>query len=149
MEMYNIRKAKQGDEIEIINLIKELAEYEKEAHQVKNTPEQLALDLFQDKICQCFVVEAEQQIIAMALYYISYSTWYGKSLYLEDIYIQPKYRRQGIGKKLFTQLIEEARTLKCKRMDWQVLEWNESAIQFYQSIGAKLDGEWINGRIYL
>ncbi|MBW7867880.1 MAG: GNAT family N-acetyltransferase [Brumimicrobium sp.] len=145
---YHIRKAKQGDEGAILALIKMLAEFENEPHQVINTAEQLAIDLFQDGICACFVAESEENIIGIALYYTSYSTWYGRSLYLEDIIIDPAYRRLGIGKSLFSKLIEEAKNSGAKRMDWQVLEWNSSAIEFYKSVGAKLDSEWVNGRLY-
>ncbi|PKR82156.1 GNAT family N-acetyltransferase [Brumimicrobium salinarum] len=146
--MKTIRKAQPNDEIQIMKLIHELAEYENAPEEVINTPEQLAIDLFQDQICDCFVYEEDGEIRGMALYYISYSTWRGRSLYLEDLYIQPKYRRGGIGQKLFNRLIEEAENLNVKRMDWQVLDWNEPAIQFYKKIGATLDGEWINGRLF-
>ena len=143
-----IRKAIPGDEISIIRLVQELAEYEKEPDAVINTPQQLAIDLFQDKICECFVLEIDEVIRGMALYYTSYSTWRGKCLYLEDLYIQPEYRRGGYGLDLFNRLLDQAKELKVKRMDWQVLEWNESAIKFYQKIGAELDPEWWNGRLY-
>lgn len=142
----NIRRAKRGDETQIMGLVHELALYEKAPEEVINTPEQLAIDLFDDKICDCFVYELDGAIRGIALYYISYSTWRGRCLYLEDLYIQPAYRRGGIGRILFQKLIDEAKTLKVKRMDWQVLDWNEPAIKFYESIGATLDPEWINGR---
>ena len=148
MESLNIRKARPGDEIALMSLIQELAIYEKEPEAVINTAEQLAIDLFKDKICDSFVLTLNDEVIGMALYYISYSTWRGRSLYLEDFYIQPKYRRTGYGKLLFDALLDEASRLKVKRMDWQVLEWNEPAIKFYQKIGAELDPEWLNGRLY-
>lgn len=147
-EKTSIRKAKIGDEHAIMRLVQELAEFEKAPNEVTNTPEQLAIDLFDDEICHCFVVEMEDKIVGIALYYVSYSTWKGRCLYLEDIYIQPEYRRNEIGKNLFAKLIQEARNWGVKRMDWQVLEWNKSAIQFYQSIDATLDPEWINGRLF-
>lgn len=148
MENKAIRKAIRGDEKAIMGLVQELADFEKEPDAVINTPEQLAIDLFEDKICRCYVYEVEGEIRAMALYYISYSTWRGRCLYLEDLYIQPKYRRLGIGQQLFQLLIEEAKSMGVKRMDWQVLDWNESAIAFYKKIGAELDPEWLNGRLY-
>ena len=143
-----IRKAIPGDEKAIMGLVQELAEYEKEPDAVINTPEQLAIDLFEDKICDCFVVEMDKVVRGMAVYYISYSTWKGRCLYLEDLYIQPEYRRGGLGQELFDKLIKEAEALGVKRMDWQVLEWNEPAIKFYEKIGATLDPEWWNGRMF-
>ncbi|MEX2484962.1 MAG: GNAT family N-acetyltransferase [Brumimicrobium sp.] len=143
-----IRKAKKGDEKAIMGLVQELAEYEREPDAVINTPEQLAIDLFEDKICNCFVLEIDKKIRGMALYYISYSTWRGRCLYLEDLYIQPEFRRNNYGEKLFQKLVDEAKKLGVKRMDWQVLEWNEPAIKFYEKIGASLDPEWWNGRMY-
>src|SRR5690554_163515 len=137
----NIRRAKRGDETQIMGLVHELALYEKAPEEVINTPEQLAIDLFDDKICDCFVYELDGAIRGIALYYISYSTWRGRCLYLEDLYIQPAYRRGG-------DVDDVAKTLKVKRMDWQVLDWNEPAIKFYESIGATLDPEWINGRLF-
>ncbi|RYM34260.1 GNAT family N-acetyltransferase [Brumimicrobium glaciale] len=148
MEGTNIRKAKRGDELALMGLVHELAEFEKAPDEVINTPEQLAIDIFDDKICDCFVYEIEGIIRGMALYYISYSTWRGRCLYLEDLYIQPDFRRGGIGQKLFQTLVDEAKEMGVKRMDWQVLDWNDSAIQFYKKIGATLDPEWINGRLF-
>lgn len=147
-ETQNIRRAKRGDEHQIMGLVHELALFEKAPNEVINTPEQLAIDLFDDKICYCFVYEIEGTIRGIALYYISYSTWRGRCLYLEDLYIQPEFRRGGIGRLLFQRLVDEAKTLKVKRMDWQVLDWNEPALKFYESIGATLDPEWINGRLF-
>lgn len=144
----NIRKAIPGDENQLMGLVQELADYEHAPNEVINTPQQLAIDLFQDNICECFVYEIEEKIVGMALYYISYSTWRGRCLYLEDLYIQPDYRRKGIGKNLFESLLEEAKKIGVKRMDWQVLDWNEPALQFYKSIGATLDPEWVNGRLF-
>jgi GNAT superfamily N-acetyltransferase len=143
-----IRKAERGDEHSILQLVKELAEYERQPDAVINTAAQLAIDLFDDKVCDCFVFIHNDQIIGMALYYISYSTWKGRCLYLEDLYVKPEYRRLGAGQKLFAVLLEEADKLGVKRMDWQVLEWNEPAIKFYKKIGATLDPEWLNGRLF-
>ena len=148
IEGTNIRKAKRGDEVALMGLVHELAEFEKAPDEVINTSEQLAVDLFDKKLCDCFVYEIDGVIRGMALYYISYSTWRGRCLYLEDLYIQPEYRRGGIGQKLFQILVDEAKDLGVKRMDWQVLDWNESAILFYKKIGATLDPEWINGRMF-
>lgn len=147
-EVINIRKAERGDEHALMGLVHELADFERAPDEVINTPEQLAIDLFDDKLCDCYVYEVDGVIRGMALYYISYSTWRGRCLYLEDLYIQPDFRRSGIGMKLFQILVDEAKNLGVKRMDWQVLDWNESAIKFYENIGATLDPEWLNGRLY-
>ena len=145
---FTIRKAESGDEKAIMDLVQELAEYEKEPDAVVNTPEQLHVDLFEDPICECLVAEMDGEIRGMALYYTSYSTWKGRCLYLEDLYIQPTYRRGGVGQALFKELIDVAEKRGVKRMDWQVLEWNEPAIAFYEKIGATLDPEWYNGRLF-
>jgi GNAT superfamily N-acetyltransferase len=83
------------------------------------------------------------------LYYVSYSTWKGKCIYLEDLYVQEKYRGSGYGLQLFNAVKEVARLGGYKRLDWQVLDWNEPAIEFYKRQGALLDPEWVNGRLYL
>jgi GNAT superfamily N-acetyltransferase len=143
-----IREASPGDEKAIFDLIYALAVYEKAPEQVTNTPNQLRKDLFEDKICHAFVAEEEHQIIGFSLYYISYSTWKGKCLYLEDFFVIPEKRKCGIGAQLFLKTVEKARELGVKRMDWQVLEWNEPALAFYKKHQAILDGEWINGRMF-
>lgn len=144
-----IRVAQPGDERAIHGLIQALAEYEKAPDEVINTPEQLRIDLFEDKICGAFVVINDQDlIVGFALYYVSYSTWKGRCLYLEDFYVLPEYRRGGIGSRLFEKVVELAKDWGVKRMDWQVLEWNEPAIEFYRKHGATLDPEWVNGRFF-
>jgi GNAT superfamily N-acetyltransferase len=147
-EKAKIRVAKEGDEKAILGLIKELAIFEKAPNEVVNTSENLHIDLFVDKICDAFVIELNNQIIGFALYYTSYSTWKGRCLYLEDFYIQPEYRALGLGSQLFDLVVNVARERKVKRMEWQVLDWNEPAIQFYKKKNAILDDEWINGRIF-
>ncbi|MDR0802106.1 GNAT family N-acetyltransferase [Fluviicola sp.] len=145
----NIRQAQPGDEAAIHRLICELALYEKAPDEVINTADQLRTDLFADNVCGAFVVENdEQKIVGFALFYLSYSTWKGRCLYLEDFYIQPEFHRGGIGSELFLRVVETAREWGVKRMDWQVLDWNEPAIAFYRKHGAILDGEWINGRFF-
>lgn len=144
----NIRVAQRKDVNAIHGLIVELAIYEKEPDAVTNTPEQLAIDLFDEVIAYAFVLEKEEIIVGFALYYFSYSTWKGKCLYLEDFYIQPEHRRGGWGQKLFNAVVDVAKKEKVTRMDWQVLTWNEPAIQFYQKNNAILDDEWINGRLF-
>jgi GNAT superfamily N-acetyltransferase len=143
-----IREAKLGDETEIFNLIYALAIYEKAPEQVTNTPQQLAIDLFEDKICSAIVAEENRQIVGFSLYYISYSTWKGRCLYLEDFFVIPEKRKLGIGEELFKKTVEVAKEIGVKRMDWQVLEWNTPALNFYRKHEAILDPEWINGRLF-
>lgn len=145
----DIREARLGDEHAILGLIIELAIYEKAPNDVINTAENLAVDLFTDRICEALVVENEVgAIIGFALYYTSYSTWKGRCLYLEDFYIQPEFRRGGIGSVLFEKVVSIAKERGVKRMDWQVLDWNEPAISFYKKQEAILDPEWLNGRLF-
>jgi ribosomal protein S18 acetylase RimI-like enzyme len=143
-----IRIAQLGDEIAIHQLIIELAVFEKEPNAVINTPEKLAVDLFKDKVCHAFVAEIDEQIVGFALYYFSYSTWKGRALYLEDIYIKEDFRNRKIGNSLFDKVVEESKKANVKRMDWQVLNWNEPAILFYKKKEAILDSDWTNGRLY-
>lgn len=143
-----IRNAQKGDEYGILHLIKELAKYEKAPEQVVNTAEKLAIDLFEKKYCFALVSIENEKIIGFALWYFSYSTWKGNCLYLEDIYILPEFRKHGIGSQLFDLVVQIAKKEGVKRMDWQVLEWNEPAIEFYKKKNAILDSEWINGRLF-
>jgi GNAT superfamily N-acetyltransferase len=143
-----IRPAQKGDEHAIMELIHGLALYEKAPEQVVNTAEDLGVHLFDEKICDAIVAEKDNQIVGFALYYTNYSTWKGKCLYLEDFYVLPELRGEGIGSLLFDKVVEIARNRGVKRMDWQVLEWNEPALNFYNKKQAVLDPEWINGRIF-
>jgi len=143
-----IRTAQPGDEHAIMQLIHALAAYEKAPNEVVNTAEALSKHLFEEKICSAFVAEVESKIVGFALFYTNYSTWKGKCLYLEDLFVLPEFRRFKIGSQLFDAVVEEAIRRKVKRMDWQVLDWNEPAIQFYKAKKATLDPEWINGRLF-
>ena len=143
-----IRAAQPGDEHAIMSLIHALARYEKAPEQVKNNASDLAVHLFEENICGALVVEIEQQIVGFALYYTNYSTWKGKCLYLEDFFILPEFRRDGIGSQLFDRVVQIAKERNVRRMDWQVLEWNEPALSFYSKKNATLDPEWINGRLF-
>ncbi len=143
-----IRSATPKDVPYIFDLIKELALYEKAPEQVTNTKENLYHDLFEAPICEAIVAEENSEILGFALYYTSYSTWKGRCLYLEDFYVKEKFRQRGIGKLLFDKVVRVAKEKKVKRMDWQVLEWNEPGLQFYRKERAVLDAEWINGRLF-
>lgn len=143
-----IRTATPKDVSYIFDLIKELALYEKAPEQVTNTSENLHYDLFEAPICEAIVAEENEEILGFALYYTSYSTWKGRCLYLEDFYVKEKSRKRGIGKLLFDEVVQIAKAKKVKRMDWQVLEWNEPGLQFYKKENATLDSEWVNGRLF-
>ncbi|MEX1188349.1 MAG: GNAT family N-acetyltransferase [Bacteroidia bacterium] len=142
-----IRHAKSDDVPSILTLIQELAVYEKAALEVDITNEILHDDLFGTrKIIDCQVAEIENEIAGIAIYYTKYSTWKGRCLYLEDIVVSERFRGSGIGKALFKEVINVAKENNSGRMEWQVLDWNTSAIDFYKAFGAVLDSEWINGK---
>lgn len=143
-----VRPAKPSDTVSIHRLIHELANYERAPDAVINTPDSLAEDLFVHQRCHAFVVEHEGIIIGFALYYFGYSTWKGRTLYLEDLYVQEDFRKTGIGQQLFDHIVSVAKNEKVRRMDWQVLNWNEPALAFYRKNNAILDDEWINGRLF-
>ncbi len=141
-----IRRGRREDLAQVLELIKELAEYERAPHEVINTTEQMERDGFGPQpVYGFFVAEVASQIVGMALYYWRYSTWKGKRLYLEDIIVTEKHRGKGIGKKLFDRVMQHALDEKCTGMMWQVLDWNEPAIKFYEkNYKARFDSGWIN-----
>lgn len=144
----NTRKASKADLPAVIDLIKELATYEKAAHEVKITLEELENDGFETHpLYWIILAEINETIVGMSFYYIRYSTWTGKNIYLEDIIVKDKFRNKGIGKLLFEETIKEAKKLKVRQMIWQVLDWNEPAINFYKKFDAELDPEWLNGKL--
>lgn len=143
--MYLIRKAGKGDCPSMMDLVKELAIFEKAPEQVTVSLAHFEESGFGEKpVWWAFVAEIDGQIVAMALYYIRYSTWKGQRMYLEDIIVSEPYRGQGIGAALMEALIAEAKAKKFSGMLWQVLDWNEAAIQFYKKYQAHFDPEWIN-----
>jgi len=138
----NIRKATEEDFPEILLLIKELAAFEKASGKVSNTVE---LMKHEKEYFHCFVAETETgEIAGMALYFFAYFTWVGKSLYLEDLYVKESFRKHKIGTALLRKIFEVANTRDCKRVRWQVLNWNLNAIQLYKKSGAFIDDEWLN-----
>lgn len=144
----NIRTGKKEDLPQVFHLIQELAEYEKAPQEVDNSLERMEEDGFgPEKVFDFIVAEENGKVLGLALYYWSYSTWKGKCIYLEDLIITREHRRRGIGRLLFDELIRVARKKDARRLSWQVLDWNEPAIEFYKSMGAQLDPEWINGRL--
>jgi len=144
-----IREGKPEDVPTLLALIKELAEYEKAPNEVVVTEEVLLNDGFGDRpYYHLIVAEWEGKVEGIALYYFAYSTWKGKYLYLEDFVVREDHRGKGIGKKLFEAVVDVAKREKVRRMGWQVLDWNEPAIRFYERYGAELSDEWLNGRLY-
>ena len=144
------RDARPGDEHRIHQLIVELAVFEREPLAVSNTASALNLHLFVEKICFAIVAEEKETnlIIGFSLYYFSYSTWKGICLYLEDIYVCESHRKLGVGQVLFDMVVCVAKEKKVARMDWQVLNWNNAAINFYKKNNADLSDEWLNGRYF-
>ena len=170
-----IRKARKKDLPSVLSLIKELATYEQAPNEVKVTLKELERDGFgRKKVYDCFVAEIQprdvgqfangtnpsfgggthgkgkylKSIAGMALYYTKYSTWKGRCLYLEDIIVTESMRRKGIGKKLFEGVIAVAKKIKVKKLEWQVLNWNEPAISFYKKYSTVFDdNEWMNCKL--
>ena len=145
-----IRRGVKEDCTRLLELITELAVYEKAPDDVTVTLEHFTESGFGEKpVWWAFVAEEDGAIHGFALYYIRYSTWKGQAMYLEDIIVTEAMRGKKIGKLLFDRLIEEAKEKKFNRIIWQVLKWNEPAINFYKKYNAVLDGEWFNCSIYV
>lgn len=144
-----IRRAEKKDCTRIIDLVKELALYEKAPLEVTVTPEHFIESGFGEKpVWWAFVAEVDGRVEGFALWYIRFSTWKGQRMYLEDFYVNEAMRGRGIGKLLFDRLIEEAKEKNLNGIIWQVLEWNEPAINFYKKYNATFDGEWVNCGLY-
>lgn len=141
----NIRKAVREDCVRILELVKELARYEKAPNEVTVTLEHFEQSGFGSRpVWWAFVAEIDGEIHGFALFYIRFSTWKGQRLYLEDFYVSEDHRGKGLGKLLFDRIIKEAQRRKLNGVQWQVLEWNEPAINFYKKYNAVMDGEWLN-----
>ena len=144
-----IREGTIDDLPRALELIRELAEFERAPHEVTNTVEMMQEDGFGEKpIFGFYVAEKEGTIVGLSLYFYRYSTWKGKKLYLEDIIVTEKERGNGIGKELFDQTVRKAKMDNCMGMSWQVLNWNEPAIEFYRKkYNCSFDDEWINCKL--
>ena len=145
-----IRRAVKDDCARLLELIQELAAYERAPDEVTVTLDHFTESGFgKQPVWWAFVAEVDEVIVGFALYYIRYSTWKGQAMYLEDILITNAMRGKGIGKLLFDRLIEEAKEKKFNRIIWQVLDWNEPAINFYRKYNADFDASWVNCSIYV
>lgn len=143
-----IRRTVKEDCPRLLELIKELAVYEKAPDEVTVSLTHFTESGFgENPVWWAFAAEENNRILGFALYYIRYSTWKGQTMYLEDIIVTEEARGRGIGKELFERLFTECRERGFKRMVWQVLEWNEPAINFYTKFNASFDKEWWNGSI--
>ena len=141
-----IRKAAQDDCPRMLELVKELAIYERAPDEVTVTLEHFIESGFgKNPVWWAFVAEADGCIQGFALYYIRYSTWKGQRMYLEDIIVTEQARGQGLGAMLMDALVIEAKERQLKGIVWQVLEWNEPALNFYKKFNARFDAEWVNG----
>lgn len=145
MNNITLRRAERKDCSRLLELVHELAIYERAPNEVTVSLAHFEQTGFGEQpVWWAFVAEADGLIIGFALYYIRYSTWKGARMYLEDILVTESWRGKGIGKLLFNCLIDEAKEKGWKAISWQVLEWNEPAINFYKKYNASFDPEWVN-----
>lgn len=136
-----IKEGTEKDLPAVLELIKGLAIFEKQPHAVTNTVERMREDM---DYFEFFTAVVNGETVGMSLYYYTYSTWVGKSLYLEDLYVEPEYRNNGIGSQLLKKTVDVAKRQNCHRMRWQVLDWNTEAQKLYEKVGAEISKEWYN-----
>ena len=144
---YKVRKAKEKDLEAIHQLVRELAIYENAEHEFVadiSTYE----ENFKAGVFEAIVVEAGDEVVGMALYYLTFSTWKGRMMYLEDFVVRASHRGKGIGQLVFDAFKEESVRQNCQLAKWQVLDWNEPAIKFYEKNNATIEKEWWNGKIF-
>lgn len=138
-----IRKGEPTDMPAVLDLITELAVFERQPDAVVVTAADLVRDGFQENpLFHTFVAELEGTIVGMALYYYRYSTWKGKTIHLEDLILKEKFRKQGIGFALYQKVIETGFNEGVRRIEWNVLDWNTPAIEFYKKTGAEVFDDW-------
>ncbi|MBP9196152.1 MAG: GNAT family N-acetyltransferase [Saprospiraceae bacterium] len=147
MHEFIIRKATQQDIAAIYNMVYELAVFEKE-------PEALKIGIkdyevaFSEKLIDSIVAELNGEMIGITVFYMTFSTWRGKCLYLEDFFVKPEYRKLGVGQKLFDAYIGEAKSKGARQAKWQVLDWNDVGLNFYSRNNAIIEKNWWNGKLY-
>ncbi len=149
MARINIRPAYPEDTALILRFVRELAEYEKALAEVVATEEMIEAALFgTDPRAHALICEQGEEAVGFALYFFNFSTWLGKyGLFVEDLYVSPEYRGHGIGRTLLRHLAQLAVERDCGRFEWNVLDWNEPAIRFYESCGAVAQDEWVGYRL--
>nr|WP_315166164.1 GNAT family N-acetyltransferase [uncultured Flavobacterium sp.] len=139
----NIRKGNPEDMKAVLGLIQELAEFEKEPNAVLITVDDLIRDGFSENpLFHVFVAELDSEIVGIALYYYRYSTWKGKTIHLEDLVVKEKMRGTGLGYALYSEIIKQGQKDNVRRIEWNVLDWNTPAVQFYEKSGAKVLDDW-------
>jgi len=142
-DQFSIRFANPNDIPVILELIRELASYENLLHMVVADEKLLDEWVFQKKVAEVIIGELNNTVVGFSLFFHNFSTFLGKpGIYIEDVYVKKEYRHQGLGKSFFRFIAQLARERGCGRMEWSVLDWNKSAIQFYQSLGAEPLNEW-------
>lgn len=143
--MIIVKSAEIKDLPAIIGLVNELAVFENEPDAVTATLKEYE-DAFKNKIFEALIAKNEESIVGMAIYYMTFSTWKGKMLYLEDLYVKEASRRMGIGQQLFDEFLNQAEIKGAKLCKWQVLDWNTPAVKFYEKNGAVIEKNWWNGK---
>lgn len=143
-----IRRATREDLPAILELVRELAVFEKEPEAV-TADLKIYQEVFDEKLITCDVAVVDNEIVGMTIFCDAFSTWKGRMMYLEDFYVKPGYRNLKIGSKLFDALIEECKRRACVLLKWQVLDWNEDAIRFYKSKNAEIETTWYNGKLWM
>jgi diamine N-acetyltransferase len=137
-----VKRANEQDFSKILALIKEFSEFQGTPEMVTITLEQMVNE---SAFFHCFIAEADnKEIVGFATFFFAYYSWTGKALYLDDLFVKEEYRKQGIGKKLLETVIDFAKSEKCKKVRWQVSNWNANAIDFYKRMGAQIDEVEIN-----
>jgi len=145
MDKINIRRATKDDIGLVRDLVMELAIFEKAPEEVTSSLADYVQEGFSDNpLFTTNLIYLNDELAGFSLWYYRFSTWKGRRFYLEDLYIKEAYRGKGLGRKLINEAIEEAKRMKCTGMMWQVLDWNQPAIDFYNSLGVKMDAGWLN-----
>jgi GNAT superfamily N-acetyltransferase len=145
MDKINIRRATKEDIGLVRDLVMELAIFEKAPEEVTSSLADYISEGFSDNpLFSANLIYLNDELAGFSLWYYRFSTWKGRRFYLEDLYIKEAYRGKGLGRKLINEAIEEAKRMKCTGMMWQVLDWNQPAIDFYNTLGVKMDAGWLN-----
>ena len=144
-----IRFAKPNDVSAILELIRQLAIFEKQPNAVETTKEELLREGFGEyPLYRCFVAEIEQEIVGIALFYYRFSTWKGRTIHLEDLMVKQEYQQAKIGTALFEAVAKVAKDEKVRRFEWEALNWNTPAINFYKKYNTSIDHEWVLCKLY-